>query len=235
MTKINNASVSPPNSPLNSNSSIESRLSTSSSSNDINNLPEKDESAHVSSETPTDSSDDSDLESVMANVQMRPISPKKIAPKETAASKKSAASKGKKRENGEINGEQIVAKVPKKKKSKSPDMFVDKLQMLMEEGRTSYGVEIFAQVSTSGNSLFAQLQTEGWMKAVPKSTKNIKKPAKSAWIFFLADKRREVAQKNPEMSWGEVTRACSLLWKAVTNDERSIYEAKLSEYKKTLM
>lgn len=62
-------------------------------------------------------------------------------------------------------------------------------------------------------------RSKGLVKA---SSKEAPKRAKSAFIFFCAEKRSEVAAKG--LSFGDITKELGLMWKGLNQEERAPYE-----------
>lgn len=72
---------------------------------------------------------------------------------------------------------------------------------------------------------------KGDKKEKKKKDPNAPKGALSGYMFFVKEKRAEVAAQNPEMAFGEIGKELGRLWKEVVGDEkevRSIYWLMLS-------
>ena len=47
---------------------------------------------------------------------------------------------------------------------------------------------------------------------------------KSAYNFFVAEKRNEVKEAHPEMAFGEISKEIGRLWKELSDDEKKKYQ-----------
>ncbi|VDN25966.1 unnamed protein product [Gongylonema pulchrum] len=64
-----------------------------------------------------------------------------------------------------------------------------------------------------------------------KKDPNAPKRALSAFFFFSHDKRPDVQQQHPEWKVGQVAQELGRFWKALSDEERAIYERKAMEDK----
>lgn len=64
-----------------------------------------------------------------------------------------------------------------------------------------------------------------------KKDPNAPKRALSAFFFFSNDKRQEVSGEHPEWKVGQIAQELGLRWKALSDDERIIFEKKAQEDK----
>ncbi|POY70702.1 hypothetical protein BMF94_6285 [Rhodotorula taiwanensis] len=62
--------------------------------------------------------------------------------------------------------------------------------------------------------------------AKPKKDPNAPKRNLSAYMIFSQDKRAEVKEENPDVSFGELGKLLGAKWKSVTPEEKKIYEDK---------
>nr|BAE93757.1 mating type gene [Diaporthe sp. 930811-14] len=60
------------------------------------------------------------------------------------------------------------------------------------------------------------------------STEKIPRPPTS-WQLFLKDKSREIREENPNMSFGEVSTEAARQWKAMSDEDKGIYQAMAQE------
>uniref|UniRef100_A0A183C328 HMG box domain-containing protein n=1 Tax=Globodera pallida TaxID=36090 RepID=A0A183C328_GLOPA len=64
-----------------------------------------------------------------------------------------------------------------------------------------------------------------------KKDPNAPKRALSAFFFFSNEKRQEVSGEHPEWKVGQIAQELGIRWKALSDDERAVYEKKAQEDK----
>jgi len=69
----------------------------------------------------------------------------------------------------------------------------------------------------------APAATETASAAAAPVTKKARKP--SAYLRFSAVERRRIKEAEPEVSFGDLARRCSVAWRALTAEERAAYGA----------
>ncbi|GAA5891480.1 hypothetical protein JCM8208_007297 [Rhodotorula glutinis] len=62
--------------------------------------------------------------------------------------------------------------------------------------------------------------------AKPKKDPNAPKRPLSAYMHFSQDKRSEVKEENPDVTFGEIGKLLGAKWKEATDDEKKPYQAK---------
>jgi len=64
-----------------------------------------------------------------------------------------------------------------------------------------------------------------------------KKGKKTCYSMFLADKdvEEDLKKRNPEMSFGELSKEKAKVWKVMSNKDKEIYKEKASEYNNSLL
>jgi hypothetical protein len=51
---------------------------------------------------------------------------------------------------------------------------------------------------------------------------NAPKRNKSAYLWFANERRSELQKENPDLSFVEITKMCSSLWKGMSEDEKLV-------------
>jgi hypothetical protein len=69
----------------------------------------------------------------------------------------------------------------------------------------------------------APAATETASAATVPTTKKARKP--SAFLRFSSVERRRIKEADPDVSFGDLARRCSVAWRALTAEERAAYEA----------
>jgi len=83
--------------------------------------------------------------------------------------------------------------------------------------------ELNIQDETIVNDLVKKLLDTSFTSVKPKKDPNRVKRAKSCYLFFCDEKRKEVQLANPGKNMGDISKLLGLLWKDVTDEEKQKY------------
>ncbi len=130
-----------------------------------------------------------------------------------------------KEENPELSPKEITTKLGAMwKEIKDNEEEVEKYNQLASADKDRYKEEMANYIPSEGE---AESEDEKSSKKGKKEKKTTKKPkdapknAKSAYIFFCADKRAEVKEENPELSAKEITIKLGEMWKEIKDTEEA--------------
>ena len=76
------------------------------------------------------------------------------------------------------------------------------------------------ECSDRATELINELLDTNYSKVKAKKDPNRIKRAKSAYIFFCAEKRQEVTEKNPGKNMGDTSKILGSMWKKLTEEEK---------------
>ena len=74
------------------------------------------------------------------------------------------------------------------------------------------------------NDLVKKMLDTSFSSVKPKKDPNRVKKAKSSYLFFCDEKRKEVQHQNPGKSMGDISKVLGSLWKELTEEEKQKYK-----------
>ncbi len=125
-----------------------------------------------------------------------------------------------KEQNPELSAKEITAKLGAMwKEIKDDQEEVKKYNELAAADKDRYKEEMATYVPSESDS---EEPEKSEKKKRAKKPKDAPKNAKSAYMFFCADKRAEVKEQNPELSPKEITTKLGAMWKEIKDDEKEV-------------
>ncbi len=129
-----------------------------------------------------------------------------------------------KEENPELSPKDITTKLGAMwKEIKDNEEEVEKYNQLAAADKDRYKEEMTNYVPSEGEAESDNENSDkkGKKEKTTKKPKDAPKNAKSAYIFFCADKRAEVKEENPELSAKEITIKLGEMWKEIKDTEEA--------------
>ena len=127
-----------------------------------------------------------------------------------------------KEENPELSPKDITTKLGAMwKEIKDNEEEVEKYNQMAATDKDRYKEEMANYVPSEGEAESDNENSDKKGKKTTKKPKDAPKNAKSAYIFFCADKRAEVKEENPELSAKEITIKLGEMWKEIKDTEEA--------------
>ena len=83
--------------------------------------------------------------------------------------------------------------------------------------------ELNVHDKTVVDDIVKKLLNTSYSTVKPKKDPNRVKKAKSCYLFFCDEKRKEVQIQNPGKNMGEISKLLGKLWKEITSEEKTKY------------